>query len=160
MEVITTEILATSTTTALFCSLVFETKGIAYGTVTLFSAFAIASELLKQVCCWILLPLYTYLEIRKLQDSFGLGLACQRGWCGMHSSYCVFDCLASLYLHTTDRFKDVQTLPFKDVQTPSCRRFDASAEATTSDAKVEEAKVVTSCENLCDIRSSFLSLNV
>ena len=51
MEVITTVILATSTTTvtALFCSLVFETKGIAYCTVTLFSAFAIASELLKQV---------------------------------------------------------------------------------------------------------------
>lgn len=41
--------LPTNTTTALFCWLVFETKGIAYCTVALFSAFAIASELLKPV---------------------------------------------------------------------------------------------------------------
>ena len=41
MEVITTAMLPTNTTTALFCWLIFETKGIAYCTVALFSALAL-----------------------------------------------------------------------------------------------------------------------
>lgn len=47
MEVITTAMLpTTTTTTALFCWLVFETKGIAYCTVALFSAFALLKPVL------------------------------------------------------------------------------------------------------------------
>lgn len=46
MEVITTAMLPTNTTTALFCWLVFETKGIAYCTVALFSAFALLKPVL------------------------------------------------------------------------------------------------------------------
>lgn len=46
MEVITTAMLPTNTATALFCWLVFETKGIAYCTVALFSAFALLKPVL------------------------------------------------------------------------------------------------------------------